>query len=193
MPKSRGFTLIELMMVISIIAILSSVGLVIFANAKKSGRTAKRIQDLNAIQTSLELYFNANNKTYPQSTGSWWQSQCAGGVGGANNWGSLQPAQVIPGLTPDYLETMPADPSMNSTQPIINCYVYRSDGVDYKLVDLYISDFGQPDYQGQKKLIDPARDGGPDGNGTPTSCNGDGDGSNLSAWAIYSDGARCWL
>src|ERR1035437_10377472 len=56
-PKSgAGFTLVELMVVISIIAILSMIGLTIYTSAQKSARDGKRRADLLTIQTALEQY-----------------------------------------------------------------------------------------------------------------------------------------
>jgi prepilin-type N-terminal cleavage/methylation domain-containing protein len=55
-PK-RGFTLIELMIAISIIAIVSAVGLVTYNNTRMIARDAKRKQDLKAIAQALELFY----------------------------------------------------------------------------------------------------------------------------------------
>lgn len=63
----RGFTLIELMVVISIIAILAIVGLVSYTQVLKSGRDARRQADLGTIQAGLEQYRN-DQGFYPTST-----------------------------------------------------------------------------------------------------------------------------
>lgn len=52
----RGFTLVELMVVISIISILSVIGIVLYSNAQKSARDTKRKADINAIVTAMELH-----------------------------------------------------------------------------------------------------------------------------------------
>lgn len=183
--KSGGFTLIELLVVISIIAILSAVGLVVFTGVQKSGRIAKRIQDLKAIQTALELYYSAN-KTYPvailnQDTGH--RSECT-------NWGGYVADQVIPNpagypsFIPNYMPAFPSDPSMNKDTSQ-SCYLYRSNGADYELLDHQIAEFNANDYQSQKNLQDPVRDGGAD------RCKVDGTG--FWAWAIYSSPTVCLL
>mgnify|MGYP001562993039 CR=1 FL=1 len=64
MPKLRGFTLIELLITISIISILSAIGLVIFNNVIKQGRDSKRQSDLRSVQSALEQYY-ADNLSYP--------------------------------------------------------------------------------------------------------------------------------
>jgi prepilin-type N-terminal cleavage/methylation domain-containing protein len=52
-----GFTLIEILIVVAIIAILSSVVLVGLGPTQQSGRDARRLSDLHEIQTGLELYY----------------------------------------------------------------------------------------------------------------------------------------
>ncbi len=173
--SKKGFTLIELLVVIAIIAILSAIGLVVFSGAQKSGRIAKRIQDLKAIQTALEIYYSVN-KSYPTTSGSG-RSECA-------TWGSHPPENVIPGLTPTYMIAFPADPSMDKSAST-SCYLYLSNGVDYKILDHTISGFTSADYQNQRNLIDPNRDGGVNG------CIVDG--TAPWAWAIYSSPtSACW-
>ncbi len=60
----NGFTLVELLTVIVIIATISSIGLVIFSNSQKIARDNKRIQDAISIQNALEQYY-ALNGNYP--------------------------------------------------------------------------------------------------------------------------------
>jgi prepilin-type N-terminal cleavage/methylation domain-containing protein len=62
--KLKGFTLVELLIVISIMATLSAVGLVMYGNTQAKGRDSKRQQDLSQIQASLEAY-QADNNYYP--------------------------------------------------------------------------------------------------------------------------------
>ncbi|KKQ24404.1 MAG: General secretion pathway protein G [Candidatus Woesebacteria bacterium GW2011_GWA1_37_8] len=54
--NSRGFTLMELLVTIGIIAILSAISLFAIAGSRKSSRDAKRKADLESIRTALELY-----------------------------------------------------------------------------------------------------------------------------------------
>ena len=51
----EGFTLVELLVVISIIAVLALAGFVAFSNVQKSARDSKRIQDINAAAKAFEV------------------------------------------------------------------------------------------------------------------------------------------
>ncbi len=65
LPKSirnpQGFTLVELMVVVSIIAILSVIGIVLFTGAQKNARDVKRRADIQAISTAMEKNYNATS------------------------------------------------------------------------------------------------------------------------------------
>jgi prepilin-type N-terminal cleavage/methylation domain-containing protein len=60
----KGFTLVELMIVIAIIGILTAIVTSNFAQSKGKARDAKRISDLAQIQLTLELAFDRCN-AYP--------------------------------------------------------------------------------------------------------------------------------
>lgn len=59
--NSRGFTLVELMVVITIIAILSVVGVVVYSGVTKSAKGATRRADVEAISKAYEANFDGNN------------------------------------------------------------------------------------------------------------------------------------
>lgn len=58
--KQRGFTLVEVLVVISIIGMLSSIILTSFNTARKRGRDARRIADIRQLNTAIQLYINSN-------------------------------------------------------------------------------------------------------------------------------------
>ena len=53
--NKKGFTLIELLVVVAIIGVLASVVLVSLADARAKGRDSKRISDMKALQTAIEM------------------------------------------------------------------------------------------------------------------------------------------
>ncbi len=65
--KTQGFTLVELLVVISIIAILSVIGITVFSGVQKGARDAKRRTDVEAIATALEAQKISTSATYPTS------------------------------------------------------------------------------------------------------------------------------
>lgn len=64
---SFGFTLIELMVTIAILAILISAGLYAFSNAQRNARDSRRRADMDAISKTMEQYFANNDSVYPTS------------------------------------------------------------------------------------------------------------------------------
>ncbi len=64
--EKLGFTLVELIVVISIIAILTAIITSNFAQSRARSRDAKRISDIGSIQLALDLYFDKCNE-YPKN------------------------------------------------------------------------------------------------------------------------------
>lgn len=54
------------------------------------------------------------------------------------------------------MTSFPADPAMDKTASR-SCYLYLSNGTDYKLLDHDIAEFSAADYQKQPSLVDPGR------------------------------------
>lgn len=65
--RKRGFTLIEIMVVIAIIGVLAAVVTMNISDARKKARDAQRISDLQQIQLALKLYAHENNG-YPKES-----------------------------------------------------------------------------------------------------------------------------
>jgi prepilin-type N-terminal cleavage/methylation domain-containing protein len=64
-PTGRqGFSLVELLVVISIIAVLTAIVLPNFMGAREKAKDSQRIQDLNSIKNSLRMYYN-DYQAYP--------------------------------------------------------------------------------------------------------------------------------
>jgi len=60
----RGFTLLELLVVVSIIGLLMAMGFVAYSTAQKRGRDAKRRGDVKSMQDGFEQYYAANSYSY---------------------------------------------------------------------------------------------------------------------------------
>lgn len=67
MRKNNGFTLIELLIAIAIIGLITTLVVVALRNVREKARDAKRLADIQTIQTALEMYYNTN-KAYPGNT-----------------------------------------------------------------------------------------------------------------------------
>jgi prepilin-type N-terminal cleavage/methylation domain-containing protein len=68
-----GFTLFELLVSISIIAILTVLASISYSAAQKKARDSRRMQDIKSIQTAAEQYYSLHSASYPVSSGisSW--------------------------------------------------------------------------------------------------------------------------
>lgn len=126
MQKQKGFTIIEIIVVIAIIAVLSGIVMVNVGNARAKARDARCKSEMKNIQKALVMYY-ADNGAFPSTGGAWWGVSANGGsktVSGANAY--------IPGLTPTYMTSLPIDPSRNLTG--WSGYLYQSNGINYKLL-----------------------------------------------------------
>lgn len=65
--KMKGFTFIELMVVISIMAILVGAGIVTYTGTNKRSRDARRKTDIEQIRSALEMYRSDNGSYVIQS------------------------------------------------------------------------------------------------------------------------------
>ena len=66
--KNLGFTLFELLVVISIIGILVAISTAAYSASQKRARDARRMEDMQMLQKALEQCYAMNNGSYPAST-----------------------------------------------------------------------------------------------------------------------------
>jgi general secretion pathway protein G len=64
LKKQKGFTIVELLIVIVVIGILATLVIVTFAGIQQKGRDSQRQTDINALQSHVEAYY-AQTGTYP--------------------------------------------------------------------------------------------------------------------------------
>jgi prepilin-type N-terminal cleavage/methylation domain-containing protein len=62
--SGAGFTLIEMLVVVAIIGLLSSVILVGLGDVRQEARDTRRVADIRQIQNQLEIYYSMN-QNYP--------------------------------------------------------------------------------------------------------------------------------
>ncbi len=65
----KGFSLIELLVVSTVIIVITTIGLVSFTSAGKGARDGKRKADLEAVRQALVLY-KADGNAYPTGAGT---------------------------------------------------------------------------------------------------------------------------
>ena len=133
--NNQGFTLIELMVVIAIIGLLSSVVLTFLSGARSKARDTKRVAEMRSVEKALNLYALDHNGNLPISTYYSFSTlptinghvACdAPGVIANNN-------NLYDTLVPKYLSARPAnDPQFSQGY----CYLYLTDstvvgGVSY--------------------------------------------------------------
>ena len=84
----RGFTLVELLIVIAIIGILSSVVIASTTASRSKAHDVRRIGDLKEIELALALYYDVNR---------------------------VYPASLSTIVTDEYLPSIPVDPDLTQT------------------------------------------------------------------------------
>lgn len=124
--KRRAFTLIEILVVITIIAVMLAAGAVTYSSVTKKSRDAKRRSDMGQIQQALEL-FRSDTMEYPSCGGATLQDATC-----------LQAAVAANG-TPfsEYMNASPADPKTSSG---FMYYYYRPNPSTYYLTSFLESD-----------------------------------------------------
>jgi prepilin-type N-terminal cleavage/methylation domain-containing protein len=148
----KSFTLIELMVVIGIVALLSTIGLTTYSSTQQNARNTRRKTDLKTIESALNSYYSINGRypntcntavstcAYAQTT--WWGT-CTGY--GSHSTSDADGNAYITGLAPAFMPKLPTDPRDNLTNTTStfstcrtssgsNCYLFRSTGTDFKLL-----------------------------------------------------------
>ncbi|MBC8371074.1 MAG: type II secretion system protein [Planctomycetes bacterium] len=142
-----GFTIIEMLIVVTILAMLAGILVPVLEDAAQSSRDSRRASDLKSVQAALDSFKRVTGE-YPNTSGAWFGDSVAEGSktydGGANCY--------IPGLVPNYLPALPKDPSPDLPNAT-GGYMYRSDGTDYK----FVTNEGPESFPTGNPFYDPAR------------------------------------
>ncbi len=98
---TSGFTIVELLIVIVVIAILAAITIISFSGIQQRARDAERQTELSALQKALEMY-HADTGGYPRcsSTGTNTPPALSSGVA----------TSCLEELVPNYISAIPADP-----------------------------------------------------------------------------------
>jgi len=143
--KASGFTIIEVLIVVMIIAFLAGMAVPYWEENLATSRDAKRKADLRVMVLALEAY-NRTNGEYPDTLGVWrGDAPAFGGFG-------YDAAGYIPGLVPTFMQALPKDPDSNYPAGDQG-YVYNSDGTDFKLIANQLAESigaGDPFYDPQR-------------------------------------------
>lgn len=57
MKQNKGFTLVEILVVVAIVGLLSSVFVIGLGGVRARGRDARRVADVKQVQNAIELYY----------------------------------------------------------------------------------------------------------------------------------------
>lgn len=140
MKKQKGFTLTEMMIVVTIIGILATLIVGSYAKYTQRARDVKRKAHLEQIRTALELY-RTENFQYPPLNWDGWCTQISN---------SSFP-QVKNALEAGYISQVPRDPRYSGTY---QDYFYRRiSGNRYALyAELEIEDVVNDDFSGCARI-----------------------------------------
>jgi len=111
----RGFTIVELLIVIVVIGILAAITIVSFNGIQARTRDAERASEVKVLQKAFEMY-KVDNGVYPLHPG------------GSDNSG-YQMTLLEPLLVPTYIASMPREPGSTAYYQ----YVRDTGGVGYAI------------------------------------------------------------
>ncbi|MCX6716460.1 MAG: type II secretion system protein [Candidatus Taylorbacteria bacterium] len=108
--KNRAFTLVELMVAISIIGILTAIALVAFGGARMKSRDTTRVSDLNQIRLAVEQYY-MKCKQYPLKLDLTVSNGCSNGIT-LGTFMSTPPKDPLTGASYIYMVNDPVNTSL---------------------------------------------------------------------------------
>lgn len=115
--NTRGFSFVEMIIVVAIIATLATLVVISIQSARISGRDSRRLSDINEIRSALNLYYSKYSQ-YPTA---------------------IIPGQIFSVNSITYLEKVPSNPqpytdgACTDTNPSDYAYTQTSSGLSYTL------------------------------------------------------------
>lgn len=119
--KYNGFTLVELLVTVSIISILSTIGLVVYQSVSENARDAKRVSDLKVIQGAIEQY-HGDQLNYPATSALVFGSSLT--VGSKIYLNMIPKDPLDPTQTYCY-KALPDSPLCDNSSPTTKCTGYE--------------------------------------------------------------------
>ena len=182
--RKLGFTMVELILVISIIGVLATIAVTSYSEARQQARDDIRISQLEQLRMAIELY-KSENGVYPSpgcgtnfyggAHPEWAGSET---YSAAATWLQSCPTDYIQGLVPDFIQELPRD----LQQQHDGGFVYASNGTAFKLLvhhvveSKLVTSFDHPYARVPRAACW----------GTPVFP------GQSNVYAVYSAGAECW-
>jgi type II secretion system protein G len=112
--KQRGFTIVELLIVIVVIAILAAITIVAYNGIQGRALDSTRLSDLATIRKALEAYKTVNG-SYPEENAASWE------------YSTTDPQNFLSALKP-FISKVPVDP-VNDANNFYYYYLYDAGSV----------------------------------------------------------------
>lgn len=125
--KHKGFTIVELLIVIVIIGILAALTITAYNGIQQRARDSERMAEMKSIEKALALYA-ADNGSFPTCTNT---TYIPGNAAGACSISTLAAS-----LVPTYINTLPTDPINTGNDIYRYAYGYRKTGTTSYTGDL---------------------------------------------------------
>lgn len=162
----KGFTLVEMLVVSAVVSLIAIASFNTINSSMAQARDRKRYKDLDTIEAALFAHY-ADRSEFPRTfirtaahlpgtvpaSDEAWGARC-GTSSGPNdedgpNW--------IPGLSPEYISSLPQDPQKCAGPGDFDGYIYISDGIDFLLAADWMAEDGELCDQPGDKYYDQTR------------------------------------